>query len=75
MIDVICGDCRDVMQEMDASSVDAIVTDPPYGLEFMGKGWDKGVPGVEFWTAALRVAKPGAHLMAFGGKSPILPQG
>jgi site-specific DNA-methyltransferase (adenine-specific) len=33
----------------------------------MGKGWDKGVPGVEFWAAALRVAKPGAHLMAFGG--------
>jgi site-specific DNA-methyltransferase (adenine-specific) len=33
----------------------------------MGKGWDHGVPGVEFWTAAMRVAKPGAHLLAFGG--------
>lgn len=34
---------------------------------FMGKGWDHGVPGVEFWAEALRVAKPGAHLLAFGG--------
>lgn len=64
---VIEGDCREVMAGMDASSVDAIVTDPPYGLSFMGKGWDKGVPGVEFWVEALRVAKPGTHLLAFGG--------
>lgn len=61
------GDCRAVMADMDADSIDTIITDPPYGLEFMGKGWDKGVPGVEFWDAALRVAKPGAHLLAFGG--------
>ena len=52
---------------MEANSVDAIVTDPPYGLEFMGKGWDHGVPGVPFWTEALRVLKPGGHLLAFGG--------
>ena len=64
---IIEGDCREVMAGMDAESVDSIVTDPPYGLSFMGKGWDKGVPGVEFWTEALRVAKPGAHLLAFGG--------
>jgi site-specific DNA-methyltransferase (adenine-specific) len=55
------------MATLDAESVDAIVSDPPYGLSFMGKGWDHGVPGVEFWTEALRVAKPGAHLLAFGG--------
>ena len=61
------GDCRDVMAGMDANSVDAIVCDPPYGLRFMSKGWDHGVPGVEFWEAAKRVAKPGAHLLAFGG--------
>jgi DNA modification methylase len=61
------GDCREVMATLDAESVDSIVCDPPYGLSFMGKGWDHGVPGVEFWTEALRVAKPGAHLMAFGG--------
>lgn len=61
------GDCREVMQAMDAESVDSIVSDPPYGLSFMGKGWDHGVPSVEFWQAALRVAKPGCHLLAFGG--------
>jgi site-specific DNA-methyltransferase (adenine-specific) len=61
------GDCRDVMATLDAASVDAVVCDPPYGLSFMGKGWDHGVPGEEFWTEALRVAKPGAHLLAFGG--------
>jgi len=61
------GDCREVMAMLDAASVDAIVSDPPYGLSFMGKGWDHGVPGVEFWIEALRVAKPGAHLLAFGG--------
>jgi DNA modification methylase len=61
------GDCREVMATLDAESVDAIVSDPPYGLSFMGKGWDHGVPGVEFWIEAMRVAKPGAHLLAFGG--------
>jgi DNA modification methylase len=48
-------------------TVDSIVTDPPYGLGFMGKAWDHGVPGEPFWREALRVAKPGAHLLAFGG--------
>jgi site-specific DNA-methyltransferase (adenine-specific) len=61
------GDCREVMQTLHPESVDSIVSDPPYGLSFMGKGWDHGVPGVEFWAEALRVAKPGAHLLAFGG--------
>jgi hypothetical protein len=65
--DIRHGDCREVMAAMDAKSVDSIVSDPPYGLSFMGKGWDHGVPGVEFWTEAMRVAKPGAHLLAFGG--------
>ena len=61
------GDCRPLMAMMDTSSVDAVVCDPPYGLKFMGQGWDHGVPGHEFWQAALRVAKPGTHLLAFGG--------
>lgn len=52
---------------MALNSIDAIVTDPPYGLNFMGKNWDHGVPGAHFWVEALRVAKPGAHLLAFGG--------
>lgn len=61
------GDCRDVMASLEPESVDAIVTDPPYGLSFMGKEWDHGVPGESFWREALRVAKPGAYLLAFGG--------
>jgi DNA modification methylase len=48
-------------------SVDAVVTDPPYGLSFMGKKWDYDVPGVEVWAECLRVLKPGGHLLAFAG--------
>ena len=55
------------MRELEPNSIDAIVTDPPYGLSFMGKHWDHGVPGVAFWTEALRVAKAGTYLLAFGG--------
>lgn len=61
------GDCLEVMPTLPANSVDSIVCDPPYGLSFMGRAWDHGVPGVPFWEAALRVAKPGAMLLAFGG--------
>lgn len=66
-VELLLGDCRDVMAGMAANSVDTIITDPPYGLEFMGKDWDNGVPGRHFWELALRVAKPGALLLAFGG--------
>jgi len=59
------GDCRDVLPTLDL--VDAVVTDPPYGLSFMGQGWDRGIPGVEFWEAVMGAMKPGAHLLAFGG--------
>jgi hypothetical protein len=52
---------------MDAASVDAIVTDPPYGLGFMGKRWDALPPGEDVAREMLRVLKPGGHLLAFGG--------
>lgn len=99
------GDCIAVMRELPDASVDAVVTDPPYGLEFMGKEWDApwkasgdvemaaegtdtshpfrdgsqrirygmgDMPGFQTWcqqwaTEALRVLKPGGHLLAFGG--------
>jgi DNA modification methylase len=48
-------------------SVDSIVTDPPYGLSFMGKKWDYDVPSVEVWAECLRVLKHGGHLLAFAG--------
>lgn len=65
--DIKQGNCLDILPALEANSVDSIITDPPYGLNFMGKDWDHGVPGVHFWVEALRVAKPGAHLLAFGG--------
>jgi site-specific DNA-methyltransferase (adenine-specific) len=61
------GNCLDVMRAMPDNSVDSIVTDPPYGLGFMGKHWDHGVPGVDFWAEMLRILKPGGHLLSFGG--------
>jgi len=67
MWELFNGDCLHIMRGMAAESIDSIVTDPPYGLSFMGKDWDRGVPGSPFWVEALRVAKPGAHLLAFGG--------
>lgn len=61
------GDSLALLRTMDAASVDAIVTDPPYGLAFMGKRWDYDVPAVELWAECLRVIKPGGHLLAFAG--------
>jgi DNA modification methylase len=58
---------------MPSESIDAIVTDPPYGFGdgkrngFMGKQWDYDVPSVDIWAEALRVLKPGGHLLAFAG--------
>ncbi len=61
------GDCLEVLRTLPDCSVDAVVTDPPYGLSFMGKRWDYDVPSVEVWAECLRVLKPGGHLLAFAG--------
>ena len=66
-VDLINDDCRVALKELDVNSVDAVVTDPPYGLEFMGKHWDYDVPDVGIWREVLRVLKPGGHLLSFGG--------
>lgn len=105
-IELILGDCIEEMGKMPENSVDSIITDPPYGLAFMGKEWDKlqtkqwhgkheawqdnhpqshignrlsshprhGMDGraMQEWhykwaVGALRVARPGATLVAFGG--------
>jgi DNA modification methylase len=57
---IILGDCLEKLKEIPDNSVDLIATDPPYGLEFMGKDWDKAVPKVEVWKECRRVLKPGA---------------
>lgn len=61
------GDCIEVMRNMPENSVDSIVTDPPYGLGFMGAKWDALPPGKDWAEECLRVLKPGGHLLAFGG--------
>lgn len=66
---VASGDSRKVLCAMSAASVDSVVCDPPYELGFMGKRWDaSGIAcDVGLWAEALRVLKPGGHLLAFGG--------
>jgi len=64
---IINEDCLKILPQLPENSIDSIITDPPYGLSFMGKNWDYGVPGSIFWKEILRVAKPGAILLAFGG--------
>ena len=64
---LLLGDCLDRLREMPDNSVDSVVTDPPYGLSFMGKKWDYDVPSEEIWRECLRVLKPGGHLLAFAG--------
>jgi DNA modification methylase len=78
---VYVGDCRDVLSGMMKEQFHAVVTDPPYGLEFMGNEWDAPwkkcghngrSPYYQEWfqqraEEILRVAKPGAHLLSFGG--------
>lgn len=64
---LINGDCIEYMRSLPDNCVDAVICDPPYGLGFMGKKWDQSVPGLEWAQELLRVAKPGAHCVAFGG--------
>ena len=66
---IIQGDCLEEMKKLPDKLIDAIVTDPPYELAFMGKKWDaSGIAyNVDMWGECLRVLKPGGHLLAFGG--------
>ncbi len=68
-----CGDCLEVLKQMDDSSVDSCVTDPPAGIAFMGKKWDSDKGGRDQWVAWLssvfvevrRVLKPGGHCLVW----------
>jgi site-specific DNA-methyltransferase (adenine-specific) len=66
-IQLLNGDCLDKLKELEENSIDSIVTDPPYGLSFMGKKWDYDVPSTEIWEECMRVLKPGGHLLSFAG--------
>lgn len=72
-VTVWAGDCLDVLRRLPEASVDAVVTDPPYLLGFMGREWDTkaGHEHLDWHRAwcdeAFRVLKPGGHLLAFGG--------
>jgi len=66
-VTLLLGDCLTSLHKIPSDSVDSIVTDPPYGLNFMEKKWDYGIPSVDIWKECLRVLKPGGHLLAFGG--------
>lgn len=61
------GNNLEKLKELTENSVDAVVTDPPYGLSFMGKKWDYDVPSVDLWREVFRVLKPGGHVLSFGG--------
>ncbi|HGM7678230.1 TPA: DNA methyltransferase [Pseudomonas aeruginosa] len=61
------GDCLQVLRTIPDNSIDSVVTDPPYGLAFMGNRWDYDVPAVAVWAECLRVLKPGGYMLAFGG--------
>jgi len=67
-VEILHGDSLELLATIDTDSIDACVTDPPYGLRFMGKTWDTGEVAfnVAFWAEVLRVLKPGAHVFAFG---------
>lgn len=67
------GDCLETLRGLDDNSIDSVVCDPPYEINFMNKGWDNS--GIAFstqvWSECFRVLKPGGHLIAFGGTRTI----
>lgn len=66
-MELMLGNNIDLLKTLEDNSIDAIVTDPPYGLNFMGKKWDYDVPGIEVWKECFRVLKPGGYLLSFAG--------
>ena len=66
-VDLHTGDALATLATLPANSFDAMLCDPPYGIAFMGREWDKGVPSAEVWREALRVLKPGAFALVACG--------
>jgi site-specific DNA-methyltransferase (adenine-specific) len=59
---LLLGDSKEVLKTLADNSVDLLATDPPYGISFMGKQWDKALPPKEVWTECYRVLKPGSFI-------------
>jgi DNA modification methylase len=68
---VLCGDCVEILRSFPDNSISAIVTDPPYGIDFMSSAWDSSVPGSDWAKECFRVLKPGGHIVAFGATRAI----
>jgi len=62
---IITGNNTDVLHTYEDNTFDSIVTDPPYGIAFLGKDWDNDTGALETWQECFRVLKPGGHLLAF----------
>lgn len=62
---IINGDSATVLKQFKDNTIDAVITDPPYGIEFLGKDWDRNTGAIDIWQECLRVLKPGGHLLAF----------
>lgn len=62
---IITGDNRHTLKSLADNSIDSIVTDPPYGIDFLGKAWDANTGALETYQECLRVLKPGGHILAF----------
>ena len=62
---ILTGDNRQTLKTLADNSIDAIVTDPPYGIDFLGKAWDANTGALETYQECLRVLKPGGHIVAF----------
>jgi len=62
---LVQGDNRTALKTFPDNSFDSIVTDPPYGIDFLGKAWDANTGALETYQECLRVLKPGGHILAF----------
>ena len=68
---IICGDCIEVLKKMPDESVDSIVTDPPYGIDYMARKWDASTPQNQWASECFRVLKHGGHIISFGATRTI----
>ncbi|WP_027894448.1 hypothetical protein [Calidithermus chliarophilus] len=62
---LVQGDALEVLRTLPDAHFHAMLSDPPYGLRFMGRRWDAALPDPEVWAELYRVLMPGAFLMAF----------